>query len=44
MKKYEIPTAEVLTINTADIITTSFGNLPELDGEGTDTPITNFAW
>lgn len=44
MKKYEIPTAEVLTLDTADIITTSFGNLPELDGEGTDTPITNFAW
>lgn len=44
MKRYEIPTAEVLTLDTADIITTSFGNLPELDSEGTDTPITNFAW
>ena len=44
MKRYEIPTAEVLTLDTADIITTSFGNLPEIDGEGTDTPITNFAW
>ena len=44
MKKYEIPTVEVLTLDTADIITTSFGNLPELDGEGTDTPIKGFEW
>ena len=44
MKKYEIPTAEVLTLDTADIITTSFGNLPELDSEGTDTPVADFAW
>ena len=44
MKKYEIPTAEVLTLDTADIITTSFGNLPELDSEGTETPIKGFGW
>ena len=44
MKKYEIPTVEVLPLDTADIITTSFGNLPELDGEGTDTPIKGFGW
>ena len=44
MKRYEIPTAEVLTLDTADIITTSFGNLPELDSEGTETPIKGFGW
>ena len=44
MKKYEIPTAEVLTLDIADIITTSFGSLPELDSEGTDTPIKGFGW
>ena len=44
MKRYENPTVEVLTLDTADLITTSFGNLPELDGEGTDTPVANFAW
>ena len=44
MKRYETPTAEVLTLDTADLITTSFGNLPEVDGEGTDTPVADFAW
>ncbi len=34
MKRYENPTVEVLTLDTTDLITTSFGNLPELDGEG----------
>ena len=44
MKRYEIPAAEVLTLDATDLITTSFGNLPELDGEGTDTPVADFAW
>ena len=44
MKRYENPTVEVLTLDTTDLITTSFGNLPELDGEGTDTPIKGFGW
>ena len=44
MKTYENPTFEVLTLDTADIITTSFGNLPDLDGNGTDTPIKGFEW
>ena len=44
MKIYETPTAEVLTLDTRDLITTSFGNLPEVDGEGTDTPVADFAW
>ena len=44
MKRYENPTVEVLTLDATDLITTSFGNLPELDGEGTDTPIKGFGW
>ncbi len=44
MKTYENPTLEVLALDTADIITTSFGNLPELDGDGTDTPIKGWGW
>ena len=44
MKIYETPNAELLTLDTTDIITTSYGNLPEVDDEGTETPIKEFNW
>ena len=44
MKKYETPTATLLPISSTDLITCSFGNLPELDGNGTDTPVGGFNW
>ena len=44
MKKYESPNLEVTTLDRSDLITCSFGNLPELDGSGTDTPVTGFNW
>ncbi len=44
MKKYENPTLEVVEFEKSDLITCSFGNLPELDGEGTETPVVGFNW
>lgn len=44
MKKYENPTIDVIELSESDLITTSFGNLPELDGDGTDTPIKGWGW
>ena len=39
MKKYENPILELASLDRNDIVACSFGNLPELDGNGTDTPI-----
>ena len=44
MKRYEAPGIEITRLDVTDLITCSFGNLPELDGEGTDTPITYSEW
>lgn len=44
MKAYEKPTVELVTVNERDLITCSFGNLPELDDEGTSTPPQGFVW
>ena len=44
MKKYENPTLRVVEFEKSDLITCSFGNLPEPDGEGTETPVVGFNW
>ena len=44
MKRYEEPGSEIITLDRSDLITTSFGNLPELDGNGTDTPTVGWGW
>lgn len=44
MKKYENPTLRVVEFEKSDLTTCSFGNLPEPDGEETETPVVGFNW
>ncbi len=44
MKNYENPMLEITEIESGDVLTASFGELTDLDGKGTETPIGDWKW
>ena len=44
MKIYNTPSIEVIKLQSCDVLTVSFGDLPEVSGQGTESPIFSFEW